>query len=315
MSATPTLGFEIPIATKRLVGGVVETNSGTAVEVTAPFAATQCFDIACNPDDFFADGQRKPDGAFIGQVDAVAGKKVVPYSFKIRVSPGDQTLPLMTGAGYKLNTDTYRPTSDMASRKTWTLAFWLDGEKITLRGCSHTITMRGTNGGIATAEVNGSGVLHAYSNNTAMPAQTPIQAMPYVVSDMTLTFGGDPIPPVSNFVINLGGTVEEREDITSPGGGIGHYKVGDIMPTVELDPEASKSFNQMTDYIEGANTAMSMVLTSPTHTLTITAPRIQRRALTRGERNTTAIHNTTYSCNMVNGDDALALIEAAVPTP
>jgi hypothetical protein len=310
-----TLGFVIPVATKRLVGGTEETNSGTAATVTVPLASTQAFDIACNYGDFFADGQRKPDGAFIGQVDAVSGKQIVPFSFKIRVSPGDKTLPLLTGAGYKLNTATYKPTSDMTARKTWTFAFWLDGERITLRGCSFTVVLRGANGGILIAEVSGTGILSAYNNNTPMPSQTPIQALPYVVSGAVLELDEDPIPPVSNVVINLGGTVEERPDITSGGGGVGHYIVGDLMPTIELDPEASRTFDQLTDYAAAATVPLELVLTTTTHTLTITAPRLQRRAITRGERGQTAIHNTTFSCNMVDGDDAIALIEEEITPP
>jgi hypothetical protein len=247
----------------------------------------------------------------MGTVDSVKGKQTGSISFTIDVTPGDQSLPLLTACGYRLDTGTYKPTSNMSNRKTWTFNVWEDGTLKKLSGVALDATIEGENGKKLTIKFTGKGVWKGVTD-ASMPSQAPIQAQPYVCMATTLTIGAAAIAHTSKVTVKLGAQVEEREAIAGSGTvGLAHCLVGEREPLIDLDPEA-RTVAQHDAYgllLTGTTAAFSWALVSGDYTLTIAAPRVQRTEVKdemRGKRRT---HPITLQCNASSGDDELTFAE------
>lgn len=311
------------IARKKLLGGKEETDSGTFVGlnsggITTAFASTGLYDIKLEPVGLFSEGRRQPDGNYLGNVDAVRGKLIGKLSFRQELRHGDKFVPMLTGAGFKSVTgNIFKPTSNMADRKTWSFAVWEDGRVKRLAGAAGTCTLEGTNGGRVFANWEWQGVLvlntgGVWMADATMPAQAPLNAAPYVANAVTLTLGGSAVPYSSRFTIDLGNEVVERADLAARGGVL-HYLVGERGPTLKLDTEARKvaDGDALTALLGGGTAALSLVLRNGAETLTIGAPRVQRTDVGDGERNKLLVDDQTFQCNAENGDDELTFVESA----
>ncbi len=293
---------------KKLVGATQETTSGTAATVTAALAAN-CYNIKCKPGDFFADGKRQPQGNFMGSVASISSKQSGTVSFDMEVIGGGPFITLLTGAGYKLTTGTYAPSSDMSTRKTWTVVVWEDGRRKQITGAACKITLEGVNGAKLIAKFEWTG-FWVTPIDEAMPARAPIATIPYMSRSMTCTMAAAAIAHISKYSIDLGSNVEERQSITASTG-IAHYLVTDIDPKIKLDPEARKVAD-MDAYgllLAGTPVALVLVLTSGAHSLTITAAAAQRQSVDDGERDKKLTDDIDLLCTVSAGDDALTFTE------
>lgn len=296
------------LARKKLIKDAEETTSGT--HTTVSILAANLYDVKCEPGDFFSEGERMPDGNYLGRVSSVRGKLPGTLSYKMHVAPTGPFLARLTGAGYKSSTGTYGPNSDLSTRKTWSHEVYEDGIMKILDGAACKVTLDAEDGKPLVANFDWSGIWGAVTD-AAMPSQAPITAQPYICRGITLTIGGAAIAKVNKVTFDLGADVEEREDITAASG-IAHYLVGEIIPKITLDPEARKVADQDAYglFLAGTTAALVAVFTSGANTLTITAPAIQRRKVGSDERGKRALHSLEVDCCNSSGDDALTLVEA-----
>lgn len=295
---------------KKLVGLTEEATSGTAATVTAAVAAN-FYDIKAEAGDFFAEGKRQPQGNYMGSVASIAGKQMGTIEYTMEVLATGPFLIYLTGAGYKLTTGTWAPSSDMTTRKTWTVVVWEDGRRKSIRGAACKITLEGSNGAKLTAKFSWSGVWITPIDE-AMPARAPIQTTPYMSRGMTVTMAAANIANCSKYSIDLGPNVEERQSLTDSTG-IVHYMVTDIDPKIMLDPEARKVAD-MDAYglmLAGTTVALVLAVTDGTNTLTITAAAAQRQKVTEGDRDKKMTDAVELLCAVSSGDDSLTLAETS----
>ncbi len=302
---------------KALVGGSEEDTPGTAKTISAALVASSIYDAVCEPLDMHGDSARQPQGHYLGSVAAMVGKRLGRLTFRMPMRYGDQALPMLTGAGFKLDTGTYKPTSDWDSRKTWTLALWEDGRKKQIHGatCDVRFEWGGGVGREVWATFEWTGVWDAPTDQ-AMPAQAPsVHTTAYYVSrGATFTIAAAAAPLIGSGSVMLNNTIEEREDITSTTGVL-HTFVGARDPQIRLPHEARLVADgaPYADLIADTEEAFSLAFTdeagSP-KTLTIAAPKIQKIAVADGERNQKRLDDVTYRCNASSGDDELTFAAA-----
>ena len=299
---------------KRLLGGTEETTPGTMATVTAAFAAN-ITDIKIEPVDFFADGVRMPDGQYLGEIAAVAGKKLGKLSYKEELAFGGPFLLTLTGAGMKLTSSTYGPTSNMTNRKTWSFKVWEDGRVKALAGCCGTFTLEVSRAGRVFANWEWSGVWQTVID-TAMPSQPTFPTLPYTAHSATLTVNATVVPYTESVKIDAGASVEERGSITSASG-VAHFVVCERSPKISLDCEA-RLVAQRDVFgllLSGASAAFSFALTDKgsagsLHTMTIAAPAIQRRTVGHADRNKFLVDAEEFVCCASSGDDEITFTEA-----
>ncbi len=299
-----------PLLTRKTtLGGTQETTSGTAATITAPFSATTCYDIKMESEDFFAGGERKPDGNYIGNVDSVTGQQMGKLTWKQDLRNADTFVALLTGCGFKLDTGVYGISSDMSTRKTWSFAVWEDGRRKGLKGASGTFKIVGKAGQRVTIEWTWRGIWIAPIAE-AMPAQAPIQTVSYFASSVTCTLGGAAIPMTEMFEIDGGAVVSDREHFVSASGVL-HTLIAEMKPMIKLDPEARK-VGDLDTYgllLAGTTAAFNLVLTTGATTLTIAAPRVQRVQVNGQDRKGKRIDALQLQCNISSGDDALTFTQ------
>lgn len=300
--------FPALLTRKCLVGATQESTSGTPATVSAALANTSVYDAKLEPLDFFADGARAPDGHYLGEVAAVVGKTLGQLTFRQHVRHGDQFLPLLTGAGFKLATGVYAPTSSFADRKTWTLALWEDGRKKLIYGACADLRLEWTNGGPLLASWTWTGIWSAPTDE-AMPAQAPSTHTTTIhrARGATLTLGGAALPMTSRGQVALGNEVVEREDITAAAGVL-HMYIAARRPRITLDPEARSVANgaPFAALLAMTEAALALVFTdAAANTLTIAAPKAQRRGVKDGDRGGRRVDEVELGCNASSGDDEL----------
>lgn len=297
------------LSRRKIVGATEETTSGTAATVTAALA-DNFYDAACDPENLFPEGPRAPLGHYLGGVDAVLGQRQGRMRFTQEIRAGGAFLPFLTGAGWLLATGTYKPTSLMGSRKTWSLGLFEDGVKKLIYGAAGNCSIAIREAQRVTASWDWMGIWSA-PTDVALPTRAPINSAPYVARSVTLTIGGSAIPLHNEVSIDLGATVSPREDI-GVAAGINHFYISDINPRVTIDCEATlvATLDQYGLLLGGTTAALSIVLTSGATTLTIAAPRVQRLEVGSGDRGGKLTNPITLACLNSSGDDALSFTEA-----
>lgn len=292
------------------IGGAEELVSGTFITtIAAPFAAN-VYNIKANAGDFFAEGEREPDGNYVGSLPAIAGKTPGTIEFDMDVAPAGPFLSLLTLCGYKSTAGTYAPSSDLSLRKTWSFKVWENGRVKKFAGCTGNVTFDVEAGKRLVAHFTISGVWQGTADE-AMPAQAPIAALPYVAKGITLTMAGAAIAHTNKVSVDLGAAYEERESLTSAGA-IAHFLVGEIEPKLTMDPEARlvADADQYGLFLAGTTAAVVVALTNGANTLTITAGAAQRTKVNDDTRGKRKVDTLNLGCRITNGDDALTLAEA-----
>lgn len=297
------------LSRRKIVGATEETTSGTAATVTAALG-DNFYDASCDPENLFSEGPRTPQGHYLGGVDAVLGQKVGRMRFTQEIRAGGAFLPFLTGAGYLLGSGTYKPTSVMGSRKTWSLGLFEDGLKKLLFGAAGNCSLAIREAQRVTAAWDWMGVFSAVTD-VSLPPRAPITTAPYVARSVTLTIGGSAIPLHNEISIDLGARVTPREDI-AVAAGVSHFYISEFEPRVTIDCEAAlvATLDQYGLLVAGTTAALSIVLTSGATTLTIAAPRVQRLEVATGDRGGKMTNPITLACLNSSGDDALNFTEA-----
>ncbi|MCK4340289.1 MAG: hypothetical protein KAY37_01025 [Phycisphaerae bacterium] len=295
---------------KALLGGAEETTPGTLPTITTPLANTSIYGAQLVPMGFFDEGQRMPDGHYLGHVAATLGAQIGRLTFRQDLRYGDKFVAMLTGAGYVLDTGTYKPTSDMANRKTWGFKLWEDGRLKALAGACGTCTIELISNQRAVANWEWTGTWQA-PTDVAMPAQAPNSSGVWIARAATLTLGGSAIAHTERVTIDLGNQVVPRQDLATTVG-VAHFLVSEREPRITLDPEARlvAQHDAFGLLLAGTEAAFNNVLTAGANTLTIAAAKCQRRAVNDEERDGRRIDALELQCNADSGDDELTFAAA-----
>lgn len=299
------------LSRKKLVGATEESTSGTFATVSSAMSATSIYDAKFVILDPTSEGERQPNGHYVGSVAAVIGKTMARLTWKQDLRPGDTFAALLTGCGYKVATATYKPTSDMSSRKTWSFKLWEGGRCKKMSGATGKAKITIPFGGKVTVEYEWTGRYEG-TIDEAMPAQSPIATAVYMGVGLTLTLGGAVVPHTSQVTIDTGGNPVERESLTATLG-VAHTFIEEIEPVITMDPEARLVAALDTNglFVAGTTAAFNMVLTSGSNTMTIAAPAVQRTAVDDSERGKRLVDAITLACRLSSsGDDAISFVEA-----
>lgn len=293
---------------RRVLGFGLEVTAGTAVSVTTALAE-HVYDATMVPDPPMPDGPRTPQGHYDGEIDGVPAMRTGTCTFTIQIRPGGQFLPLLLACGYVLNSTTYEPRTQITAVKTATIALWKDGKKMLMHGCCGNCVITLRNGAAATAQFTFRGIWND-PTDAAMPALAPIQAMPYVSNPFVLTMASAAIPLHSEVSIDLGNTVEGREDIGQESGYL-HFYVAGRQARMRIDPEAALKAGHDAFGLLFAGTAQAVegTLTRGDFELVVTAPRAQRLSVGDADRGGKATEPIELSLGNDSGDDWLTFEE------
>jgi hypothetical protein len=228
------------------------------------------------------------------------------------VRPGGTHVTMLTAGGYKSDGNSpaaYKPSSDMSTRKTWTVWVYEDGRVKKLYGCQAKIKIPLEDNKKVTIELEFEGIWGG-STDAAMPSQAPIATAPYIFRGVTVTVGGVTPAKISKITVDLGAQPEVRLGIDASTG-VAHFLVTEITPTIEIDPEARKEADQgvYAALLAGATAAFSCIIPSASHSLTISAPAVQRTMVKPEARGKLLIDAITLQCCNSSGDDALSISE------
>ena len=304
------------LSRKKLLGASEEAVAGAIETMTvADLMAANIYDAKMVPLDMLSEGERMPQGHYLGNVTSIIGKQLGQLTFRQELRHGDPFAlragsGLLTGMGYELSTSTYVPTSDMSKPKTWTFALWEDGRKKQLYGCMGTAVLTWENGGRVFADYTWLGSWQAPVDES-MPAQAPVTTAPYVATSAVFTIGGAAVAQIASGTIDLGASIEPREDITKVSGVV-HFHVGSRAPRVTLDLEARKVAEGagFADLLAMTEAALVLTFTDGTNTLAVAAPKLQRINIGDDERGGRLVDSTEFQCNASAGDDELTFTES-----
>lgn len=293
-------------AKKVLIGGLQETTSGTLPTIEAAQVLPMIFtDYSCEPGDLLEGGERESN---LGMIGKVAGERKGTLSFTMEVDYAGPFVSMLTACGFVSG----HPTRDWANRKTWGFRTWEDGISKALAGCSGNCVLDFTAGKRAFAKFTFTGVWQGVTD-VAMPAKPTYTALPWTSSGSTLTIGAAAIPASDKLTVDLGVTVAPRKGITATGGIVSFY-AAEIKPKITLGCEARTvaSRDAYGLLLAGTQAAFSYQVTDGTHTLTVTAPKLQRASVTTGERENIKTHAEVFDCciSADGGEDEVTIAAA-----
>lgn len=304
------------ITRKKLLGFNVESTKGT-LNAPSDAEAANFYEIECNNDDWFSDGERQPQGHYFGSVDSQLGPQTGTLTFRMELThPGAGNQPgvflkLLQGAGYAISDsdadteeDTATPVSDLGSTQSaLTFYCWENGRVKKLRGCAGTFTVDGEYGKRIFVNFTFNGVWEAPAD-ASMPARAPIQTKGMRAVSMVLTFGGASLPKMSRFSYDQGNTVSPHEDVTDSNG-VKYYSVTERAPRVTLDPEAElvATHDAYGGLLACTTGALIMTFTDGTNTITMTGARAQRINVQNEDRGNKLIDGITLALHNSSGND------------
>lgn len=296
---------------KSLVGAAIETTSGTDVlaSITTPLSGTAVYNAVVEPIDPFAEGQRRPDGHYLGNVDAAQGRKMARLRFTQELTPSSAFFTLIQACAY-FNSGGYKPTSNVANMKTASFKVWQDGKLYSLFGAAGTFSIRIEVGRPITVDFDFQGVWSTDADSS-MPAQSPINTLPYIAKSVTVTVGGATPPHWTSMVFDANNTVVAR-DTGGSAGGVAHYLVTERDPTISVDYEGRlvAQFDAFGLLMAGTTAAITATATKGANSFLVAAGRAQRRNVNQGDRDGIRTHPTVWQLNASSGDDEVAFTEA-----
>lgn len=298
-----------PLLSRRKVLGVsIETTSGTQATTTSSMASTVVYNPRLAPGAMLDAGKRMPSGTYLGAHPASRGMRSGTLSFRTELRYGDQFLTLLKGCGYVTSSTTAAPTSAVGSQKTLSFALWEEGRRKNLYGACGNCVISADAAGILFCDWSFQGI-YGDVVDEASPTTSIAAAAPWTMKGIsTLQIASSTIPLVSRFSLDLGAKVEMRENATLDSG-IAHFFIVDREPTLTLDTEAHKiaDFANWTDLLAGTTRAFSFTTTSGGHSVTFSAPAIQRMSIADEDRGGRIVDASVFQLCASSGDDELAI--------
>lgn len=292
-----------------------ETTKGTSNFNATPFSGLT-YGANIEPENLLPN-TREPDGKYMGAILAVPGPRIGRCTFSHQLRHGDGYLTLLTGCGYVTGTP-YVPTSVLSDQSCLSIRNWQaqDGgtNEATLKGivgAMGTGTLTWDFDGLLTADWDFMGVWQAVTDGTE-PALSPVTTVTNFTHASTFTLGASSaIPKAKRITINLNNTVSMRPDKTTANRVL-HAWLSRGAPTVEIEFESQlvADWDAYGHHLAGTATALNLVITDGSNTLTITAPKMQPIQLRDSQNGPARMRTATYQCCASSGDDELTFVAA-----
>jgi hypothetical protein len=261
---------------------------GTEEDPGGPMSGTIVYGSTLEPQGFYDDGERMPDGNRSGAIPSVIGPQPGKLTFRTEWLHGDLFYTLLRGCGFAISgasSEIAKPISSYASKDTLTFYLWEDGRLKKLIGAAGTFTIDGENGKRVFVNWDFDGVWLPVTD-VAMPAFDFVTGTGFRAASAVLTFGGLALPQTQGFTININNEVAPRQTIETSTG-ITNFQVEDRKPIMSLQPESRlvaqhDSFGAL---LAGTVSSIALVLTSQAaDTVTITGAGAQRISVGVGDR-------------------------------
>lgn len=308
-----------------------ETTKGTAIAAaSAAIAATGAFmvrDLKFTPD--VKNYERKYTAAHASRFSHLSGQCLGQLSFSLELrayaaAGTEDAYGLLLDACAINDTGTstvvFKPTSVQSNHKTLTMYAFVGGNgassmRVGLRGAAGTVKFAGKIGEPVIMEFTFWGVhdrndADMKPQSATTPTPTHETAVPAVLQDVTLSWGGASTP-VSSFSIDVGNTVSARDSIADDEGVL-HYLVTDRAMSGSIDPELDLAGTDLDKLNTGTEVALSVTIvqTTPSRTFVIAAPNCQATGVSIGDRNgiaTTAVNFGINTAGAAAGDDEFSI--------
>lgn len=289
----------------------LEANKGEPIATDTRVLA---FDPRMEPIDSLI--PRRPPARFGGGIPAVVGERLGRCRFTAELR-GNGTTGFDAGleillqcCGWLKTAGVYSPTIQSSAQKTCTIHLFEDGRMKQLSGCMGNATVRLEAGRVGTVEFDMQGVWAAVTD-VALPAAVASGVLPMRMGSGTLTLGAF-APRVSAISWSLNAEVVGHENIANASG-YDYMEIGDLDPTVELDPLAVlvADHNLWGEWLASTTRVMTLTLTDGTVDLTVAAPELQPRTPTDADRGGRIVDRYVGQCNDdADAGDALTMTVA-----
>lgn len=306
---------------KTLLAAKIESTSGTAESLAAGDAAFNVFDLTMTPNIAMT---ARPALSMFSNMPSVPELYGGTCTFRTEVyGTGAGGVPgwastFLPACGWANTAGTFTPKTEAPDGaggvKTLTLAAYVDGNRLLMRGCAGTFSMTFETGKIAVINWTFTGVWQG-SSAAALLTPTYPTALPYRVANATFSLGGYS-PCWQSMTIDAGNQVVLRECATIADGTgyaaaiiTGRTVTGTINPETAADG-TKDNFDLWTAMTEEA---LSFDLENATDKFAISLPKAQRTAVAYGERNGVVTDEITFQANknLAAGNDEMSLIFSA----
>ena len=284
---------------------------GTKGDPIATDTRVLAFDPRMEPIDSLI--PRRPAHRSGGGIAAVVGERLgrCRFTAELRsdgVSALDDGLEiLLQCCGWKLATGVYSPTILPSEQKTCTINQFEDGRLKQLSGCMGNATIRAEAGRVAMVEFEMQGVWGEVTD-VALPAAAASGTTPIRLASATLTIG-EFAPRVAAIALSLNSEIVGHENVANAAG-YDHMEIGDVDPTVELDPLAVLVAGEDVwgKWLDGTPSVLTIALTDGTVDIAIAAAEFQYRTPTDSDRGGRTVDQYVGQCNDDDDDgDALTM--------
>lgn len=302
--------MSLPKLTKRrIVAAKVETTPGTAVALTNT-DAFYASDIKYSLESMVT--SRKDDATLGNRTMVVGAKKAkIEFSLEVRGSGTTGTSPhwaliLLPALGLKESTGTWTPSSTSSDWKTLTVGVYEDGLLKEICGAMGSAKIEGEDGKPLKIMFTFEGV-YVPPTDTAMltPEADTVKPQPFIGTSFAY---GTSLAPVSKVSFEINNQVYVREDVSQTHGYLSAV-ITDREITGSLDPEATAlaTRNLWTEFSSQTEASFSFTIGSGGNGCTITAPKVQIKSLTDGDRNGIVTHDLGFQMNKNSGDDEISI--------
>lgn len=302
---------------KSLLGGAIESTSGTAETVTTAFAGTRIYNAEMVPVDLFPDDNR-PLSNYGGTVARTPGPSGARLTFRQELRYGDALMTLLQGAGFTYASGPPEVATanwiNLSGLKTMTFALFEGGRKKLMYGasCSRCSFSPEGHGRRVFVDWEWMGIW-TDPVDASMPSDPTISTAALRAAGVTLTEDAAQVPYVDGFTLNLNPETNVREDVTAATA-IHRYQVEDGNPQLELAPESRlvAGFDQFGLLSAGSTHALVLSLEDGAgNTLGFSMPRAQRITVGQGERGKKRTDPVTFELHGASSDGGLVITSTA----
>jgi hypothetical protein len=219
----------------------------------------------------------------------------------------------LAGCGVVNAAGTLTPRDEVTGANVKTLSFGVyeDGRRHKLAGAAGNCVITFPTGSIIQMNFTFTGV-YLEPDDEALPSPTYPTIMPMRASSGAFTINSI-AQACSSVVFDFGNQVTVRPSIATSSG-YSHAIISDRFPTFTIDPEAKLIATDgiFSDWLSSTTRALSIASQTATDKVTITAPAVQRKTISQGDREGVVIDNQTLEC-CKTGTSALFTITIAAP--
>lgn len=291
---------------KRVLAAKIESTQGTYEALTASEAAFRVQDRQFRIVSETLERQKPGD---LGNDIGVPAAKHTELTFTSHLcgSGASGSVPewaqtFLPACAMSLSSTTFSQTSATSDWKTISTGHYQNGRLFKARGMMGNLVIAGTAG--MPVELNWSfqgGWEADPADATLLSGMSITEGIPPIFAGSgSMTLNSSTAFKISQFQIDLGNQTILREDQNAKGGYVSGY-IGNILPTVTMDPEATLLATQNWWAAQSAGTEVDLVLvigTASNNTITITCPDLQlANAPEEGDRNGLVVDNLNFRVN------------------